>query len=239
MSHTVRLATLPLALVLLASGCGGGDEEPAATPTDAATTASASASATAGTATPSTPASTSTSTTPTTAGTDGCSVAAGAVPDGTWEGPIALDVRGTTNDAGQGYGDSRGTGRMRLVVTDGTITRGTWNVTWRSVGQASSGGAKATVRVTGTISGSVRGPARKPVLPGTWRLKGKVTITEPVQSSGPIDETGTDSETMKVTDATCSAVTGTFLPSFNSKDTLATFGGTATWTGTKVSPEAS
>ena len=77
----------------------------------------------------------------------------------------------------------------------------------------------------------MKGTAAKPVMPDTWRIVGTAKVTRPVQTSAPFDETGKDSETLTIKDSTCDQVTGTFVPSFNSKETAATFTGTAEWVG--------
>ncbi|MFL6156006.1 MAG: hypothetical protein ACJ72D_07945 [Marmoricola sp.] len=216
---------LPVALVALV-GCGSD-----ATRTAADDTPSASSPTSAGT-----PTGTGTASGPATAAsgstaTDCPATTRTAIPDGTWTGPITMDVQGQGGKTG--FGDSKGTGTMDLVVAGGKVTGGTWNVRWTSVGHADTGQAEATIRLTGKIRGTVNGTAAKPVLPGSWTIHGTAKITKPVHATAPVDESGKDSETMTVESTACDAVTGTFLPSFNSKNAAATFTGTARWVGTR------
>lgn len=226
-------ALLGITAALALTACGSDAPENA---DPATTSSSAPASSPPDGASSGTPSgTTSPSGTPTTDATDspaGCGVVPGRLPDGTWAGPIAMDVDGRGGDAG--FASSKGRGTMRLVVADGTVTSGTWTVAWRSRGTADTGQAAATLTLRGRIAGSVKGPAGKPVLDGTWSLNGQVHITKPVDQRAPVSETGTGTETLEVTDVSCETVTGTFLPSFNSKDAAATFTGTATWVGKPV-----
>jgi hypothetical protein len=50
----------------------------------------------------------------------------------------------------------------------------------------------------------------------------------------PLEFSGKANETMKIEEADCAELTGTFIPSFNAKGSPATFTGTARWTGTRV-----
>ncbi|MBO9522008.1 MAG: hypothetical protein J7518_10770 [Nocardioidaceae bacterium] len=159
------------------------------------------------------------------------SVGVGVLPDGTWTGPITMDVQARGGSAA--FTSSPGVGTMTLVVARGQVTRGTWKVGWTSTGHAETAQAAATVDLTASIAGTVRGPVTLPVVAGRWALHGKASITEPVQQTAPIDESGRASTTMTVESTACDAVTGTFLPSFDAKDAAASFTGTARWVGTR------
>ncbi|MET3962189.1 hypothetical protein ABIE44_002123 [Marmoricola sp. OAE513] len=225
------------AAVLVLGGCGGDDQGPASstratgasassqppgTPTGPAASADADPSAGA-----------STSGEPTTSVGRDCSAIQG-IPDGTWEGPLTMDVRGSGGGSSgtSGFADSKGAGTLRVVVARGRVTDGTWTLTWKSEGHADTGRAAASIKLTGNVRGSVKGPATKPVLRASWKVDGTVEVTKPQKYSAPVNESGEDSETMKIVSADCDEVTGTFLPSFNSKDAAATFTGTAEWKGT-------
>jgi hypothetical protein len=153
------------------------------------------------------------------------------VPDGTWDGPLALDVRGRGRSTT--FTSSTGRGTIHLVVAGGKVTAGTWSVRWTSDGHVETPDAAARVHVRGTITGTATGAAARPRMEGSWRIVGRAVITKPVHDTAPIDETGPDRESLAVTTQGCDAVTGTFRPSFPSKDMQATFSGRATWTGTR------
>jgi hypothetical protein len=225
-TSAVALTTAALAL----TGCGSTPTKAADEPTGTApTTAVAPTAGVTPSETPtrSTATTTSSPTVSTSAATADC--AADAVPDGTWTGPVTMDVDGNAKDTG--FGSSKGSGTMTMVVKKGHVTGGHWNVSWKSQGSADTGQAAATIKLDGTISGGMKGPATKPVLLGSWAIHGTAKITKPITSSAPVDETGKDTETLSIDSATCDEVEGSFLPSFNSKDTAATFSGTARWTG--------
>ncbi|HET6152738.1 MAG TPA: hypothetical protein VFE15_07260 [Marmoricola sp.] len=237
MPRIPRASLAVLAVPLLAlTGCGSSGSKPAA---DASAPTTSPTVIDTGTAdTPSQPtgsettASSGASDTPTDASTACPDIAKATIPDGSWTGPITMDVDGKGGSAG--FGSTKGTGTMSVVVAGGSVTSGSWSVHWHSQGHADTGQAAATITLTGTIGGTVTGPATKPVLPGTWRIKGTATITKPVHASSPVDDTGKDSETMAVSSTVCDHVSGTFLPSFNSKDAAATFTGTARWEGRRA-----
>jgi hypothetical protein len=153
------------------------------------------------------------------------------IPDGTWEGPITLDVTGV---AGVATTKSSGSGELHALVQGGKVVQGTWHVAWHSVGHGATNGAEATVSLDAEIAGNVKGPAAKPVVHGAWSLSGTAKVTKPVTATVPIAESGQDTETMTVEATDCDAVTGTFVPSFNSKNSMASFSGTARWVGHRV-----
>lgn len=216
-----------VALVLVGTLTSCGDDSKAAT---SVPDTSPAATATP-TNTPSSTPSTSASSTPQAQAPSGCGATGTVIPDGNWHGPITIDVHG--DGATSDYADSRGTGQLTLIVRNGRVSSATWSLTWKSHGQAESGGATATVDLTGKVTGSAKGTATKPVLAGTWRIKGTAHVTRPAQSTAPFDESGTDQERLTVRASTCAQVAGTFVPSFTSKETAATFSGTAEWIGTR------
>ena len=152
------------------------------------------------------------------------------VPDGTWKGPIALSVTGK-GLTGQAF--SGGQGTLTMVVKDGKVTNGAWNVGWRSRGTSTEGGITVKIDVNGKVNGGLRGFAGKPQVRGTWRIKGKAKIS--IGGTLPLDFSGKTTETITIESADCAQVTGTFIPSFNtSGQGLASFSGTARWTGSRV-----
>lgn len=161
-----------------------------------------------------------------------CGSTPGEIPDGAWQGPITMDVDGKGGNAA--FTSSKGTGTMKVVVENGSVKSGTWSLAWHSTGHAETAQASATVNLNAKIAGKVTGPAAKPVVSGSWNLHGKATVTKPRVLTVPIDESGQDAETMTVESTSCDQVTGTFLPSFNSKDAAATFTGTARWVGARM-----
>lgn len=178
------------------------------------------------------PAPEETPSTPSPSASDCPATGTATIPDGTWEGLITMDVDGKSS--GGGFANSKGTGTLRVVVEKGTVKNGTWSLHWKSRGHADTGQAAATVTVDGNVTGKVKGPAAKPVVVGAWSISGRAEITKPIQQTVPIDESGQDTETMTVETTSCDDVTGTFVPSFNSKDTQASFTGTARWVGSRV-----
>lgn len=155
-------------------------------------------------------------------------VGTAVIPDGSWSGPITLDVQGSGPNA---QTQSSGSGQLQVIVEHGQVTGGTWALTWHSTGHGSANGASAKVNLDAQISGKVVGTAVKPVVQGNWTITGKATVTSPVKATVPIDESGHDSEEMTVETTACDAVTGTFVPSFNAHNPMATFNGTARWVG--------
>lgn len=220
----LKAALVALALVGVLTSCGdakAGSVGPTTSPTATATP----------TSTPSSTRSASASASPRTQVSSECDATRTVIPDGSWHGPITMDVRGDSGSSS--YADSRGTGELSLLVHNGRVSSGTWSLTWKSHGRAESGGATATVDLTGTVTGTAKGTASTPVLDGTWRIKGIAHVTRPTQSSAPFDETGIDQERLTVRAGTCAQVTATFVASFKSKETAATFSGTAEWLGTR------
>jgi hypothetical protein len=155
-------------------------------------------------------------------------VGTGVIPDGTWAGPITLDVQGSAQNV---QTQSSGSGELQVIVEHGQVTGGTWALTWHSTGHGSTNGASAKVNLDAQISGKVVGTATKPVVQGSWTITGKATVTSPVKATVPIDESGHDSEVMTGETTACDTVTGTFVPSFNAHNPMATFSGTARWVG--------
>lgn len=218
---------MALALLGTLTGCGGSDE-PTSTPSTTPTSSTAPASPDATASSPSSaPSASATAEAPATQ--TGCG-SSRAVPDGTWQGPITVTMRG---NGGKGYDDAEGTGRLTLTVNDGNVTSGRWTLAWESHGEAQTDTASASIDLSGTVRGSARGTARKPVLPHSWRLKGNARVTRPQVIDSPINETGSGSAPLKVTASSCDRVEGTFVPSVTSKDAVATFTGTATWVATR------
>lgn len=222
-----KVALVALVLVSTLTSCG---DDPLAA--NSGPTGSPSATEVTPTATPSsTPSVSASANSQASPSSSDCVATNKVVPDGTWRGPITMKVRGAGGQSG--YAESEGTGRLTLTVTDGKVSGGTWTLTWKSHGEAETKDAAASVDLTGTVNGTAKGAAARPVLPHNWRIKGTAHVTRPVQTSAPFDETGSDQETMTIKTSTCAQVTGSFVPSFNSKETAATFTGTAEWIGTR------
>lgn len=155
------------------------------------------------------------------------------IPDGVFKGPIVMDVRGQGGGF-DGSADSVGKGTMTVYVKDGKVTGGNWSVGWRSIGNATSAGISTHIDITGKISGSVAGNAQTPFLKGSWSIDGFATVSI---GGGklPLNFSGNDTEKVTVESTSCDEVTGTFIPSFNSKGgSDVTFSGKARWTGSRV-----
>jgi hypothetical protein len=236
--HLVRpLSVAALALAVL-SGCGDKKDDPADTVPSPTGTASGSSSpgapSTSSTATSAGSTPTSTTSTGTSTGTSTPCTTSRAVPEGTWEGPLTLDVQGTGGTAK--FADTPGTGSLRLVVAHGKVTDATWSVDWTSEGHASSGKAKATIKVAGSLSGTATGTAARPVLDGDWLIKGSASITVGAQtSSAPVDQTGPQKSPLKIRRADCTEVTASFSVDFTSTDAAAIFTGKGAWVAKPVS----
>jgi hypothetical protein len=156
------------------------------------------------------------------------------IPDGTWSGPISLNVRGSDGKGNEdkGFTDSAGSGTMLVKVKDGKVVSGIWNVHWISVGHSTLDGVSSVVKVYGLVKGSVRGFAQKPQLVGTWKIHGAAVFeVGGSHDQIPIDETGAATENMTLTQADCNFVGGKFIPSFNAKGSGVSFTGTAEWSG--------
>lgn len=229
MPALTRTTVLALLLVSTLAGCGDDSSpESASAPRTAPTVVSSGVPTSPETTTAPSPVPSGTSS----AAPDAdCGVTGKVVPDGEWQGPITMDVRG--GDGSSGYADSKGTGRLSMTVEDGTVTDGTWTIRWASRGEVDNGQVTATVDLTGKVTGTVTGAAAKPALAGTWEIVGTATVTKPVSTSAPFEETGKDAEKMTIRASACDRVTGTFVPSFTSKDAAVTFTGTAEWVGTR------
>jgi hypothetical protein len=148
------------------------------------------------------------------------------VPDGVWKGPIQLAVTGK-GMTGQAF--SGGNGSLKMTVKNGSVTSGTWSVNWHSTGTASEGGISTVIDVDGNIHGSAKGSAGVPFLKGQWHIHGTAKVN--IGATLPLDFSGTDTEDLRIEATSCDEVTGTFIPSFNSKGSPASFSGTARWTG--------
>lgn len=174
---------------------------------------------------------------PTPSPTPSChDVATHTLGDGTWSGPVTLDVRAHGGHAA--FTSTRGRGTMAVVVRGGQVVDASWRVRWTSSGEADNGQAAAHLALTGRLAGLVSGSASRPVVNGTWQLTGTATVTKPVHTSGPIDETGRITGPMAVTSATCGGeqaptAAGTYRVTFTSKDAEATFTGNLRWTATR------
>ena len=165
-----------------------------------------------------------------------CASVAGpsAIPDGTWEGPIELDVLGSGNGVGV---NSRGGGQMSIVVEDGEVVGGPWEVTFTSKGSSVDGDVTVRIDLTGTLSGTVTGTPDAPVAQGSSTLTGTAKATAlGITQDVPIDESSSFSDTLSVESTSCDQVTATWIPSFNSRTNPSgiTIDGTARWVGTPV-----
>jgi hypothetical protein len=85
------------------------------------------------------------------------------------------------------------------------------------------------IDVDGNIHGGAKGSAGAPFLKGRWRIRGTAELS--IGATLPLDFSGKDTEDLRIEATSCDDVTGTFIPSFNSKGSPATFSGTARWTG--------
>jgi hypothetical protein len=159
---------------------------------------------------------------------------AGIVPDGTWSGPIALDVAGQPASL-SGVILSDGAGQAQMTVAAGKVTGGTWSLQSSASGTVGDGEGSGTLNAAGfTISdGAIGGSAAGPVLTGTGALQGSIIVTAAGMTFDvPINEVHPAGATMTIVEVTCDAVTATFIPSFNEQaGGLASFSGVATWTG--------
>lgn len=225
-----KASLVALALVSTLAGCGSDSKSANPGPT-ASTSETSVTTPTAGTpsATPSTSASADPQGSPTSAE---CGAIAGrTIPDGTWRGPITAEIRGDGEKTG--YAPSRGTGQLTMTVRNGTVSNGTWTLTWKSHGEVDTGQAAASVDFTGKITGTATGSAAKPNLAADWKIDGIAKVSKPQQMSSPFDETGTDKRPMTIKSSTCAQVTGTFSPVVVSKETAATFTVSTQWIGTR------
>ncbi|MCW2755983.1 MAG: hypothetical protein JWQ32_3394 [Marmoricola sp.] len=214
-----HVAVALVAGLLLVSGCG------TSSPTSVQQPAPTSPPYAAATLTPA-PAPTPSATVP--ASSVPCPTTGTApLPTGTWQGQLRIDLSG--RGRGGTYDTTHGTGTLRLTVSNGRVTAGRWSVGWHSQGHAETGTASATIILRGTLSGTASGTATTPVLSGIWAIHGTATITRPVRGSAPLDETGRTRDLLRITSTSCDRITGTFAPSFTSKDARATFRGTARW----------
>lgn len=173
---------------------------------------------------------TTTSTTP----EDECEgLAEGVIPDGTWTGPIEVGVDGSGKDA-SGTIQTTGSGTMTMTVAKGKVTGGTWSLTMSSSGTLETAESTATINaMTGAIQGTVDGPASAPHQAGQFTLNGSISVSvQGFSTEVPIDESGGTETTLTVEQSSCSAVSGTFIPSFNSATGgQAYFEGVARWSG--------
>ena len=219
MTGSRRVAVAALLSLLVMTGCASGEEKPHPGASGA------------GTSHPEGPAGASTTPTPTATPIDCPPHGAAVIPDGTWDGPVTLDVTGV---AGLAPTKSSGSGELHAVVQGGKVVQGTWRVTWHSVGHGTTNGAEATVALDAEIAGNVKGAAAEPVVHGAWSISGTARFTEPVTATVPVAESGQDNATITVKTTDCDTVIGTFVPSFNTKNAMASFSGTARWVGHRV-----
>lgn len=160
---------------------------------------------------------------------------AATIPDGTWQGPIVLDVVGTGEGA-TGQINSTGKGEMKLTVKEGKVY-GPWKVTWRSSGTIVDHGIKIKIVVDGKAGGTASGSAKQPTMHDNWSIKGGVLVGVGGNSvAAPFEHSGNGKEYLKVTDSTCDVVNASFVPSFNTKGNPSgvSFRGNATWSGRRV-----
>lgn len=173
---------------------------------------------------------------PSTSATE-CAVTSGldGLPDGTFTGPIDLDVNGAVPSSGVSV-DSSGSGEMTIVVEEGEVTGGPWSLSWSSEGGGKDKDVTVHVELDGTIQGQVKGSAEAPVAAGHWSVHGTARATAMgVTQDVPIDEAGNDATQLTLESTTCDDVTATFVPSFNAKTGgVAVISGVARWTGTRV-----
>lgn len=157
-----------------------------------------------------------------------------AIPDGTYVGPIELDVVGSGNDVSV---KTSGGGEMTVTVAKGKVTGGPWQISFHSEGGSDDDGVKVRIDVDGTMSGKVTGPASAPVAKGSSTIKGtaKVTALGTTQTV-PINESSQAADTLTLESTACDAITATWLPSLNAKTSQAGIGieGIARWTGSRV-----
>ncbi|MCW2855184.1 MAG: hypothetical protein JWR52_799 [Marmoricola sp.] len=216
-----HLAVALVAGLLLLSGCG------TSSPTSVPPPSPTSPTYAAATLTPETPTAPTPSATVSASSVPCPTVGRAPIPTGTWHGALRIDLTG--RGAGATYDTTQDTGTLRLTIANGRVTAGRWSVGWHSQGHAHTGTASATIVLRGTLNGTVSGSATTPVLSGIWAIHGTATITRPVRTSAPVDETGRTSDPLRITSTSCDRITGTFAPSFTSKDARATFRGTARW----------
>lgn len=163
-----------------------------------------------------------------------CAVGAAAdgIPDGTWTGPIDMDVVGSGADMG-GSIKSAGGGTMTITSAKGKVS-GTWDIAWSSKGTLNEDGVSVKLAVNGKVDGTAAGKAVQPRLDYSYSIKGTATVsTMGITQKVPIDETGSFDQFLTIVDSNCDGVVATFVPSFNSKANPAgiQFTGKATWHG--------
>jgi hypothetical protein len=166
--------------------------------------------------------------------TDECAgLAAGAIPDGTWTGPVDLVVDGNIA-SGTGAMTSTGSGTLTMTVAKGKVTKGEWTLDFVSKGQIKMpSGSGRSDGINVAITGAVFGPASAPRLSADWKANGLVTVTvQGFTVDSPVDVAGSAEVGMTVEESDCAEVTGTFIPSFNENASgVAFFTGKARWTG--------
>jgi len=208
-------ALVVAALLLVPAACSSGTPDataPASPPTPSSPAATPSA-----TPTP-TPAPTSASCPP---------AASTGLPDGAWAGPLTARVRGR-NPQTQTKGT--GSGQLQVLVENGTVTGGTWTLTWEAAGPSSAHESQATLTMRGQVAGTLTGTAEAPVVRGPWSITGKATVTLPVTATAPIDASGHQRTTLAVRARGCGLV-GTFVATFRGHDPWAASVATARWVG--------
>jgi len=157
-----------------------------------------------------------------------------SIPDGTWSGPISMDVKGSGGGA-KGSASSAGSGTLTVIVANGKIASGKWAVDWKSAGTATANGTSSTIKVDGHVAGKVEGSTAHPSLPGSFSISGKTYVDAGGTTVAvPIDFDGKTTEKMKLLSISCSHVSGSFIPSFNDNAAGgAKFTGSARWEGQK------
>ncbi|MFL6060846.1 MAG: hypothetical protein ACJ72E_06425, partial [Marmoricola sp.] len=123
------LIALPLAALLPLSGCGRSGSPEAAPTTPSTPAGAATTPVPSGGTTPSAPVTTAGATS-----TAGTPCGARTLADGSWGGPVRMDVKGQGGKTA--FTSSRGAGTLRLDVAGGKVTGGRWSVTWNSSGHA-------------------------------------------------------------------------------------------------------
>lgn len=161
------------------------------------------------------------------------STGATTIPDGVFAGPITMRVIGSGGTL-EGSAVSKGNGTMSVAVKGGKVVGGKWKVTWLTNGIVGNTGTTLRLNLLGKAGGGVSGSAFAPTLRGKWSINGNAFLLQPVTATLPISFDGKAYENLRIFGSDCNAVSGTFVPSFNSKGGEASFTGTATWTGSRV-----
>lgn len=236
------LPLLALALVVPAacrSSVGGGGAAPttAAAPTTVAAADATTSSTEPPDAEPTTVATSAASTAAPATTVPACAATPGTIPDGTWTGPIVLDIE-ATNSRATGAVLSLGDGSLDVVVSGGQVTGGKWAMTAGSTGALTITGSKATITGNLTLKDGVpSGSASAVSLQGSADISGSLTIDTPqgAHIERPLNGTYTGDTTLTITRVTCDEVQASFVPAWKAKaDALAggekSFDGVFRWT---------